>query len=134
MNRQSLKIDRALLIVTLTAIAASACVPKYGHWFLALAAIASLIYCIRNLLWLRNFNKSPMTQDWTWTLDSWTCHICGKRRPDRFISVRSTDQSSEFNLPPGTVTQNVRYCNDKPQCIEGAKTKKLGEPSGGDRP
>lgn len=52
----------------------------------------------------------------------WTCHICGKSRPDASISVHKTDMSAEHNLPPGTMQQNVRYCNDNPDCIEKAKT------------
>lgn len=57
MNQQSLNIDRALLIVVLTAIAASALLPDYARWFIGVSGVASLIYCIRNLMWLRNFNK-----------------------------------------------------------------------------
>jgi hypothetical protein len=53
---------------------------------------------------------------------TWTCHICGEERPDEKISVRTADLSGEHNFPPGTMKQNVRYCNDRPACIEGAKT------------
>ncbi len=58
-------------------------------------------------------------------IDSWTCHVCGKERPDAYISVRSIDMSSEYKLPVGTVKQNVRYCNDNERCIEESRTKKL---------
>ena len=51
----------------------------------------------------------------------WKCHICGKDRPDNCISVISKDTSEKFNLPAGTMQQNVRYCNDNPSCIEAAK-------------
>lgn len=50
----------------------------------------------------------------------WTCHVCGDLRPDNKISVYKKDQSEKWGLPHGSVTQNVRYCNDKPECIEGA--------------
>lgn len=52
---------------------------------------------------------------------SWSCHICGKDRPDAAISVFLSDLSDEMKLPPGTVTQNVRYCNDDPKCTQEAR-------------
>ncbi len=53
---------------------------------------------------------------------TWTCHICDAMRPDASISVRKTDISGQHNLPPGTMFQNVRYCNDDPECAERSKT------------
>lgn len=50
----------------------------------------------------------------------WICHVCGDRRPDHLISVHKTDRSDEWKLPPGTLTENVRYCSDRPECAEGA--------------
>jgi len=48
---------------------------------------------------------------------TWICHVCGMRRPDERISVfSSTKRVSGIE-----VTQNVRYCNDRPACVEGAK-------------
>lgn len=48
---------------------------------------------------------------------TWTCHVCRQERPDRFISV----WKSERDLGDGVaVTENVRYCNDRPACREGA--------------
>jgi len=44
---------------------------------------------------------------------SWKCHICGEERPDDKISVLSK--------PYIIGVQNIRYCNDRPACIEGAK-------------
>jgi len=50
--------------------------------------------------------------------DTWKCHICGEERPDDKISVL---------IKPVIITglrcgkQNIRYCNDRPACIEGAK-------------
>ena len=55
-------------------------------------------------------------------ITSWTCHICGEERPDEKISVYITDLSKSKNLPIGTFKQNVRYCNDKEDCIEKVKT------------
>ena len=51
----------------------------------------------------------------------WKCHICGKTRRHVEISVMSKDASLRYNLPEGTVTQNIRYCNDNKECIEGVK-------------
>ena len=52
---------------------------------------------------------------------TWTCHICGKERPDDKISVRSKDTSAKFNLPVGSMKQNVRYCNDNLRCEERSR-------------
>lgn len=49
---------------------------------------------------------------------TWTCHICGERRPDERISVESHKR-----VIPGTnqkVQENVRYCNDKAECASAA--------------
>lgn len=48
---------------------------------------------------------------------TWTCHVCGKVRPDERISVHSTTTTYHGI----TMQQNVRYCNDNPGCVEGAK-------------
>lgn len=56
---------------------------------------------------------------------TWTCHVCGKRRPDSFISVFTRDESAEYKLPLGTLKTNVRYCNDKEACIKGAPLVKF---------
>lgn len=50
-------------------------------------------------------------------METWICHVCGKKRPDKKISVLSTKK----DLHGVEVQQNVRYCNDDPQCVEGAK-------------
>lgn len=50
--------------------------------------------------------------------DTWKCHICGEERPDACISVFTTDTSAGYNLPAGTMKQNVRYCS---QCKEAAQ-------------
>lgn len=47
---------------------------------------------------------------------TWTCHICGKERPDEAIAV----YKSVEKLFGATVQQNVRYCRDNPKCVERA--------------
>lgn len=49
----------------------------------------------------------------------WTCHVCGDERPDQFVSVRSRP----FAIGEVIGHENIRYCNDRPACIEGSKTK-----------
>lgn len=49
---------------------------------------------------------------------SWSCHICEKVRPDDKISVVKTDLSKKYGLPKGSMTQNVRHCNDNEKCIK----------------
>lgn len=52
-----------------------------------------------------------------WIMDSWTCHVCGRERPDARISVHSTKR-----IVNGVeIQENVRFCNDSPACAEGAK-------------
>lgn len=56
-----------------------------------------------------------MTSQWE---DTWTCHICGEKRPDSKISVQKNVRTM-----PGTdfeVEENVRYCNDKAECTSAA--------------
>ena len=51
--------------------------------------------------------------------DTWRCHICEEERPDNKISVVSRPliiSGRECGQ------QNIRYCNDRPACIEGAKS------------
>lgn len=59
---------------------------------------------------------------------TWKCHICGDERPDEQIGVRSTDISSDYDMPEGTLTQNVRHCRDRPECILAARKYKFAEP------
>ena len=60
---------------------------------------------------------------------TWKCHICGEERPDRFVSVFSTDVGDTYGLPAGTMMQNVRYCNDKKTCGEKARTFNFADES-----
>lgn len=53
-----------------------------------------------------------------WANLTWTCHVCGDERPDPFISVLSTKRTTLNNVE---LQENVRYCNDRSECIEGAK-------------
>jgi hypothetical protein len=55
----------------------------------------------------------------------WRCHICGELRPDDKIRVFRTDISEEHGMPIGTIQQNVRYCEDRPECVIKAQTHRL---------
>ena len=48
----------------------------------------------------------------------WTCHVCGKQRPDSRISVFKHVR----DFRGIEMIENIRYCNDNPECVEGAKT------------
>lgn len=48
---------------------------------------------------------------------TWTCHICGRERPDDKISVMTKPLAFEGGV---VADQNVRYCNDNPSCYETA--------------
>jgi hypothetical protein len=58
---------------------------------------------------------------------TWTCHVCKKTRPDAAISVYKVDISATHGLPPGTMQQNIRYCNDNPECIANVETQVMGK-------
>ena len=51
---------------------------------------------------------------------SWKCHICGEERPNEKISVLSKPLVINGQVVPDG-QQNIRYCNDRPGCIEEAK-------------
>ncbi len=51
--------------------------------------------------------------------ETWKCHICGYERPDSKISVLTKPLMRNGR---GFGLQNIRYCNDKPGCVEEAKT------------
>ena len=46
-------------------------------------------------------------------MEMWTCHICKEERPDDKISVLSKPMVISGQV---VGAQNVRYCNDKPEC------------------
>ena len=49
---------------------------------------------------------------------TWTCHICLRERPDDKISVVSKPLivgGQRMGM------QNIRYCNDNPDCIAKAR-------------
>lgn len=56
---------------------------------------------------------------------TWKCHVCGRERLDAFIEVLQRDRSTEFNLQPGVLMENVRYCKDEPSCIAAAESTYL---------
>lgn len=48
-------------------------------------------------------------------MNTWTCHICGEERDDSDIEV----YSAPLKGLPGA-EMNIRYCSDKPKCLQGA--------------
>jgi len=50
--------------------------------------------------------------------DTWKCHICGEERPNGKISVLTKPLIINGKA---CGEQNIRYCNDRPTCIERAK-------------
>jgi hypothetical protein len=54
-----------------------------------------------------------------WRTLTWTCMVCKDERPDRFISVAHRHlRGMEGRFPETRV--NVRFCNDRVECIEKA--------------
>lgn len=49
----------------------------------------------------------------------WSCHVCHDLRPDPKISVVTHHRRMAYGVE---FDENIRYCNDRPACIEGAKT------------
>lgn len=48
---------------------------------------------------------------------TWTCHVCGTERRDRYISVFTREYILQCGI---RVRENVRYCNDRVACSDGA--------------
>lgn len=48
---------------------------------------------------------------------TWTCHVCGRERPDALIAVAKFPIKGAGGLE---ATVNVRYCADNPACHEAA--------------
>lgn len=57
----------------------------------------------------------------TWAGLTWTCHICNEERPDAKISVFKHKHPGSLDGNTIEFTENVRYCNDRDRCLEGAK-------------
>lgn len=55
--------------------------------------------------------------------NGWTCHVCGRYRPDALIGVYSKE-SMKYGV---VMTINVRYCLDNPECLTGASVKEFFE-------
>jgi hypothetical protein len=53
-------------------------------------------------------------------MDTWHCTVCREERPDAQISVVSADTSADAGFEAGTMKWNVKYCNDRPKCLEKA--------------
>ncbi|MBA7691992.1 hypothetical protein ES703_100548 [subsurface metagenome] len=49
---------------------------------------------------------------------TWTCHVCKRVRPDAKISVVTKPYMFD-GVQIGK--QNIRYCNDNPDCIAKAQ-------------
>lgn len=49
---------------------------------------------------------------------TWTCHICKRERPDEKISVKTHRRK----MDGWYFQENVRYCNDNPECEKAAET------------
>jgi len=64
--------------------------------------------------------KKQEGQKMVTAFDTWKCHICGEERPNGKISVLTKPLIINGQVVPGA-GQNIRYCNDRPACIEGAK-------------
>jgi hypothetical protein len=52
---------------------------------------------------------------------TWTCHVCGRERPDAQISVARTLAAIAQDKFPGQLYY-VRYCNDCEACTQVATT------------
>ena len=63
------------------------------------------------------FKACPPPEGEVNLIDSWKCMICDEERPDQFISVLSKP------IPYGQY--NIRYCNDRQACRDGAEKKEL---------
>ena len=46
----------------------------------------------------------------------WSCHVCKQMRPDSKISVHRRARTRGRVV----IHENVRYCNDNPECQKGA--------------
>lgn len=51
----------------------------------------------------------------------WQCDICGKERDDRHIAVITKPLIINGRLS-GCGTENIKYCDDNPDCTQKAKT------------
>lgn len=61
----------------------------------------------------------PPQQPFRWLEDlTWDCAICHETRPDDKINVLK----KKINWPGVNAVENIKYCNDREACIEGAKT------------
>ena len=54
----------------------------------------------------------------TFDILTWSCHICKEERPDELIGVYKKPLVINGQIMG---EQNIRYCLDKPSCLEGAE-------------
>ena len=62
------------------------------------------------------------------------CHVCGESRREHNINTRFNHFQ---NAHGATWTENIRYCNDRPDCIQRSQTHRLakeGDQVSGDEP
>jgi len=52
---------------------------------------------------------------------TWRCDICHRERPDDCISVHKVDLTPPTYQQRGIMVRNVKYCNDKYECQQGAE-------------
>lgn len=57
---------------------------------------------------------------------TWRCHVCNDTRPDSAISV--FHRSILIANARSIARENIRYCNDRASCIEGAKRVSFMKP------
>lgn len=58
------------------------------------------------------------------TVDTnWKCDVCGQERDFNRLGVRNIDRSSQMGLEADSFTEQIKFCNDNPDCIE--KSKKI---------
>lgn len=55
-------------------------------------------------------------------METWTCHICKEERPDDKVSVLSKPLVVNGRI---IGQQNIRYCNDRAECISKAQDFKF---------
>lgn len=52
---------------------------------------------------------------------TWTCNVCGAERPDALIGVAKRPGPVLATREDVRPTWNIRYCRDRPACIEHAE-------------
>lgn len=74
-----------------------------------------------SFLELLGFKKKRTLENYL-RMDGWRCEICKEFRPDEDIDVLSYPLKVDGEVMPGA-TRNLKYCNDRDACIEGASAR-----------